>query len=89
MLWIIRDLIDNTDCEVFDFGTGNYGYKRRYGNTCLKVSRIQLCRWHRPYSLLLVGLDGALNLARNFANAIVGGESKLKQRLKKASRRYG
>jgi CelD/BcsL family acetyltransferase involved in cellulose biosynthesis len=89
MLWIIRDLIDNTDCEFFDFGMGNHEYKQRYGNTCLNVSRIQLSRWRRPYSLLLVSLDRVLNLAKNFANAIIGGDSKLKQRLRKASRRYG
>jgi Acetyltransferase (GNAT) domain len=91
MLWVIRDLINNTDCQLFDFGMGgdrnrNYGYKPRYGNTCLDVCWIQL-GLYRPYSLLIIGLDYMLNLAKNFAAPIIG-DGKLMKRLKKASRQY-
>jgi hypothetical protein len=91
MLWIIRDLINNTDCELFDFGMGgdrnrNHGYKPRYGNTSLEVCRIQL-GLYRPYSLLIVGLNWVLNLAKNFAAPIIG-DGQLMKRLRKASRQY-
>ena len=91
MLWMIRDLINNTDCELFDFGMGgdrnrNYGYKPRYGNTCLDVCWIQL-GLYRPYSFLIIGLDYMLNFAKNFVAPIIG-DGKLMKRLKKASRRY-
>jgi hypothetical protein len=91
MLWIIRDLINNTDCELVDFGMGgdrnrNHGYKPRYGNVSLDVCWIQL-GLYRPYSLFIVGLDWMLNLAKNFVAPIIG-DGKLMKRLKKASRRY-
>jgi hypothetical protein len=88
MLWVIRDLINNTDCEVFDFGMGNYEYKQRFGNTSLKCARLQIGRVYQPYSVFIVALDQILNLVKKLANSVVGG-GKLLHRLKKATRQYG
>jgi CelD/BcsL family acetyltransferase involved in cellulose biosynthesis len=89
MLWMIRDVITNTDCKVFDFGMGgNYEYKPRYGNTSVNCAWIQAGRLYQPYSLLIVALDQALNVSKNLATALIG-KGKLMQRLKRATRRYG
>jgi Acetyltransferase (GNAT) domain len=89
MLWIIRDLIDNTDCEFFDFGMGgNFDYKKRFGNTALKCARLQLGNLYRPYSFFLVAIDQVLNSIKNFAGLVLG-QGRLMQRLKRATRRYG
>jgi Acetyltransferase (GNAT) domain len=89
MLWMIRDVINNSDCKVFDFGMGgNYEYKPRFGNTSVNCAWIQIGRMNRPYSLFLVVLDRALNSVKNLAVAALG-RGKLMQRLKRSTRRYG
>jgi hypothetical protein len=88
MLWVIRDLINNTDCEVFDFGMGNYEYKQRFGNTSLNCARLQIGRVYRPYSVFVVALDQILNVVKNLVSSVVG-RSKLLQYLKRATRQYG
>jgi hypothetical protein len=88
MLWVIRDLINTTDCEVFDFGMGNYEYKQRFGNTSLNCARLQIGRVYQPYSVFIVALDQILNLVKKLASSFVG-RGKLLQRLKKATRQYG
>jgi CelD/BcsL family acetyltransferase involved in cellulose biosynthesis len=89
MLWMIRDLIENTDCRVFDFGMGgNYGYKARFGNTSLTCDWIQIGQWRRPYSVLLIMLDRTLNGTKNLIAVLVGSNSDLMKKLKRATRRY-
>jgi hypothetical protein len=89
MLWVIRDLIENTDCKFFDFGTGgdNMNFKSRYGNTSLNVASIQLANY-RPYSFVLYLLDEMINGGKNLANAIIS-QGNFRQRLKRAIRQYG
>ena len=63
ILQMIRDLIENTDCDVFDFKWGgDDGYKARFGNVSFSCVAIQLAQIYRPYSLLIVALDEVLNL---------------------------
>jgi hypothetical protein len=90
MLWMIRDLIENTDCRVFDFGMGgNYEYKARFGNTSLDCTWLQIGRWTRPYSVFLIASDYLLNGAKNFIARLVGSSEKLMKQLKRATRKYG
>ena len=90
MLWVIRDLIENTDFKVFDFGTGgdDVGFKSRFGNTPLNSATLQIAPLYRPYSLLLVVLDQSLNLVKNIGSVLVG-YGRLRERLKVGSRKYG
>jgi hypothetical protein len=88
MLWMIRDLIDNTDCGVFDFDVGGYfEYKPRLGNTSLNCVRLQMGYPYRPYSFFLITLDQILNLAKNILGLFIG-QDRLMQRAKRL-RRYG
>jgi hypothetical protein len=90
LMWVIRDLIENTNCKLFDFGMGgdDLGYKSRFGNVSLECVWLQVGLWHRPYSVLIALLDHALNGVKNLANAIVG-RSEFWQRLRKSLRQYG
>jgi Acetyltransferase (GNAT) domain len=90
---MIRDLIENTNCEIFDFmAGGETGYKSRLGNINLSCASMQVAQIYRPYSLLLVVLDQTINLAKNAAMGLGDaalGSGPLKQRLKSALRLFG
>jgi hypothetical protein len=87
LMWTIRDLIEHTDCRVFDFGTGgdDSGYKSHYSNIAIRCVPLELGRLDRPYSLLLVGLQAGLSLAKNMVSAGIGSGA-LRQRLKRLIR---
>ena len=92
-LWLMRDLIENTDCEVFDFGGGGQdGYKSRLATAGPECARMQMARLDRPYSLLLFTLDRTLSFIKNAmlgpVQAILG-RSTLKRRLMSALRPFG
>jgi Acetyltransferase (GNAT) domain len=90
LLWTIRDLIENTDCRVFDFGEGGdeQGYKSRFGNRSIECEYVHLYPARKPYSLFIYSAERALTLTKNFADTIIGNSS-LRQKLKKAIRKYG
>jgi hypothetical protein len=89
-MWMIRDLIENTDCKIVDFGMGgdDWGYKSRYGNVHFECAWLQVARWDRPYSLFITALDRALNAAKNLASRIIGFEHRF-QGIRKWLRQYG
>ena len=90
---MIRDLIENTNCEVFDFlAGGETGYKSRLGTLSLSCARMQVAQIYRPYSFALVALDQTINVTKNFIinlGELILGHGALKQRLKSALRPYG
>jgi hypothetical protein len=90
LMWVIRDLIENTDCKVFDFGVGGdeTGYKSRFGNVSVRCVSLELGRWTRPYSLIIVMLQQGLAAAKNLVSWLLG-NNKIRARLKKAMRKYG
>jgi CelD/BcsL family acetyltransferase involved in cellulose biosynthesis len=90
LLWTIKDLIENTDCRVFDFGEGgdDQGYKSRFGTRSIECDYIHVYPARKPYSLLIYLAERALTLTKNLADAIIG-DSSLRQKLKKAIRKYG
>jgi hypothetical protein len=90
LLWAIRDLIEQTSCKNFDFGHGGdtWGYKSKFGNTSYHCREIELGRWRKPYSVVILLLQEALNVAKNLANWFLG-QGKLRQRMKKIIRKYG
>lgn len=90
LLWTIRDLIENTDCRLFDFGEGgdDQGYKSRFGNRSIECEYVQIYPATKPYSVLIYLAERGLTLTKNFADAMLGNSS-LRQKLKKAIRKYG
>jgi hypothetical protein len=89
MIRIIRDLIENTNCKVFDFlWGGEDGYKSRLGNVSVSCASIQVAKIYRPYSLLIILLDQTLNLAKTIVGLIIE-RGPLKKRLRSARRRHG
>ena len=86
---MIQDLIENTDCEVFDFlWGGDDGYKSRLGNFGTSCASLQVAPIDKPYSRLIAILDQGLNLIKNIAGLVVE-YGPVKARLRSALRRFG
>jgi hypothetical protein len=93
MLQIIRDLIENTDCEVFDFWSGSEsGYKSRLATLGLTCARMQVAQITRPYPLLIVTLDRTINFVKgslvNLTDFVLGSGA-LRQWLRRMLRPFG
>ena len=89
MVKMVRDLIENTDCEVFDFKWGGEdGYKSRLGNLSIDCVSVHVARMHKPYSLLIMLLDRILIASKNLVGRIVESDT-LKHRLRSVLRKYG
>lgn len=90
LMWAVRDLIDQTDCKIFDFGPGGDAtdYKSRFGNAAIDCNELELGRWSKPYAVAVMVLQEGLNMAKNVATRVLG-QSKLRQQFKKAIRKYG
>ena len=88
---MIHDLIENTNCEVFDFlWGGDTGYKSRLGTDGLSCGEMRVAQMLRPYSLLIVALDQTINLARSTAISLAGFvPSAVRRRLRGIVRSYG
>jgi hypothetical protein len=89
LMWALKDLIENADCKVFDFGTGGdtVGYKSMFGNFSITCADLEVAPWSRPYSILLVALQEGLTLIKNAAACLIG-EGELKRRMKKLIRKH-
>jgi CelD/BcsL family acetyltransferase involved in cellulose biosynthesis len=87
LLLAINDLIENTLCTTFDFGTGGdaAGYKSKFGNASFVCANLELVPWRNPYGVLLVAAQRLLTTAKNALSALVG-DGELRRRLKKAIR---
>lgn len=90
LAWVIKDLIENTDCKWFDFGTGgdDVGYKSRFGNVSMPSRTLQVADRLCPYPMLLVALDAVLSGAKNVASKLLG-QGQLRHRLRQSIRKYG
>jgi hypothetical protein len=89
MMKMIRDLIENTDCKVFDFQWGgDDGYKSRLGTISVGCTSMQVAPMYRPYSLLVAVFEQMLHLAKNAVGLVVE-RGPIKARLRSALRRYG
>ena len=89
IMTMIRDLIENTDCEVFDFKWGgNDGYKSRLGTVSISCVGMQVAQKYRPYPLLIAAVDQMLHLTKNLVGLVVE-SGPVKTRLRSVLRRYG
>jgi len=89
LMWAIRDLIENTTCKTFDFGTGGdaSGYKASYGNHSKECASIEIFKLYSPYSLTLMSLQQGLSVAKKIVASTIGREF-LRRRLKGLLRKY-
>ncbi len=86
---MIRDLIENTNCKVFDFmWGGEEGYKSRFGNVCLSCASIHAAKIYKPYSFLIILLDQTLNLSKTVVGLLIE-RGPFKKRLRSVLRRHG
>ena len=89
ILGMFRDLIENTNCEFFDFKWGgDDGYKSRMGNIRMSCIPVELAPVYRPYSILVAGLDQMLSVPKKLVASVVERPA-IKQRLRATLRRYG
>jgi len=90
LMWVIRDLIENTECRKFDFGSGGdqTGYKARFGNLYFECDRIDICNVYAPYSLCILVIQQTLSSLKRSLSFILG-TGRLRQRLKRLVRKYG
>ena len=90
LMWAVRDLIENSTCKIFDFGSGgdNVGYKARFGNESHSCAALQIGLRTRPYTLLLFGLQQILFSFLNLANKLIG-DGAFRIRVKRALKKYG
>ena len=89
MIRMIRDLIENTNCKVFDFRWGGEdGYKSRFGSFSVGCAWVRVAKIYRPYSLFIILLDQTLNLAKNLVGLIIE-RGPLRKQLRSARRRHG
>ena len=88
MIRMIRDLIENTNCKVFDFRWGGEEYKSRLGNVSVRYASVRVAKIYRPYSLFIILLDQTLNLAKNLVGLIIE-RGPLRKQLRNARRRHG
>ena len=90
LMWAVRDLIENSDCKIFDFGSGgdNVGYKARFGNESHSCAALQMGLRTQPYTWLLFGLQQTLHGFLNLATRVIG-NGVFRLRVKRALRRYG
>jgi hypothetical protein len=86
---MIRDLIENTDCEVFDFmWGGDDGYKSRLGNVSFECVHVEAAQIHRPFPLLIAALDQLVLLPKRLMGVLIERHAH-RQRFKTLLRRCG
>ena len=90
LMWAIRDLIENSGCKTFDFGSGGdyTGYKARFANYHFECDRIDICNIYAPYSFCIFVIQQTLSSVKRWLSFVVGA-SGLRQRLKKLISKYG
>ncbi len=89
LLKAVEDLIDNTDCKIFDFGQGGdtTGYKKVFGNKSYETITIEIGHRWRPYTIFLFGIQENLSRLKRLANLVLS--DSLKRFIKQRIRKYG
>ena len=89
LAYAIRDLIENTPCTLFDFGTGGdqVGYKSRFGTHHIDCLNLSIVNARTPRGLAVWTVGRAVGAVKAAGRAVLG-DGELKRRIKKAIRRY-
>ena len=84
----IRDVIEQTGCDRFDFGPGGDvdGYKARFGNFAIPSYSLQFARVTQPRGVALFAGHAGLSLAKQIVGAFLRNE-RLRQRMRRMLRR--
>jgi hypothetical protein len=86
---MIQDLIENTDCQVFDFQWGgDDGYKSRFGTVSYNCAAMHVAPAYKLYPRTIAALDLVVNAAKNSIGMMLE-RGPLKIHLRSALRRYG
>lgn len=90
MLHVLKDLIENTPCRVFDFGRGGdwSGYKARFGTRGIPCNAYYVLDARKPRALAILAGETLLSAAKNAGMRLLRDEA-LKDRIKRRLRRYG
>jgi Acetyltransferase (GNAT) domain len=65
LMEVIRDLIENTGCQVLDFGYAGWDYKVRFGTRVYETDYLEFCRKGFNYGRLLLAADRILSSAKS------------------------
>jgi CelD/BcsL family acetyltransferase involved in cellulose biosynthesis len=89
LLKVIEDVIANTNCKTFDFGSGGdkTGYKSVFGNRSYEAIWLELFRKGRTYPSLLLAIQAGLFALNRTGQSVVG--PKLKLIIRQRLRKYG
>lgn len=90
MLHVLMDLIANTSCRVFDFGTGGdwAGYKARFGTRAIPCNAYYVLNGLRPRALSILSGERLLSAVKNAGATLLRDEA-TRMRIKRRLRRYG
>jgi hypothetical protein len=90
LLLSLQELIGNTACRVFDFGTGGgeTGCKSTFGNRHVLCGSYCVLRANRPRGLLILVVDALLTRLRNLAAAVIP-KGDFRNWVKRRLRQYG
>ncbi len=74
LMWVIRDLIENTACKTFDFGSGgdDTSYKARFSNCHFECDRVDICRLYSPYSFCIFVIQRTLFSVKRLLGFLLG-----------------
>jgi hypothetical protein len=74
LMWVIRDLIENTECKLFDFGSGGdyTSYKARFANCHFQCDRVDICNLYAPYSLFIFVIQQTLFTVKFLRSCVLG-----------------
>lgn len=83
----LRDLIEQTDCRLFDFGEGgdHAGYKSRFGTRFLECRNLALANMKTSGGIRFWSLSQVFRLVKSAGRAVLKNDE-LKRRFKKAIR---
>jgi len=89
LMLAVRDIIENTKCRVFDFGSGGdvSGYKSQYGTRNVPCIHYELGKSLSPYASMLAGAQGLLNRTKGGADLFLG-QGPLRQAIKRAIKKH-
>lgn len=89
LMTALKDLIENTSCSIFDFGTGgdHTGYKSTYGTRHIACNSYYLLALNRPRSLVILCFEYFLTRIKNITDKVLP-KGELRHKLKRRLRQY-
>lgn len=67
----VADLIEQADCEIFNFGMGDWPYKSRFGTRSYECAQVEIAPTNRAWAMCLLAMDTALRCAKKSLKALM------------------